>query len=113
MADDTTTISIADVGEKGSRFLLNHSDPAGTPRPDVWRQAVADFFQLDLDAEVLWTPIGPAPIIVATLIATAPRKPTPRIMGGAFGAGFGNPATLAAPCERDVDVAGIAGHAAR
>jgi photosystem II stability/assembly factor-like uncharacterized protein len=64
MADDTNPNSIADVGEKGPGFLLNHSDPAGTPRPDIWRQAVADFYQLDLDAEVLWTPIGPAPIIV-------------------------------------------------
>ena len=75
MADDTTTISIADVGEKGSRFLLNHSDPAGTPRPDVWRQAVADFFQLDLDAEVLWTPIGPAPIIVDADQSTMGKGP--------------------------------------
>src|ERR1035437_1672345 len=75
MADDTTTNSIADVGEKGSRFLLNHSDPAGTPRPDVWRQAVADFFQLDLDAEVLWTPIGPAPIIVDAEQSTMGKGP--------------------------------------
>src|ERR1700727_2291835 len=65
MADDPTRkIDPSDVGENGPAFLLDHSDPAGVPRPDVWRQAVADFYQLDLDASVLWSQIGPAPLIV-------------------------------------------------
>jgi Abnormal spindle-like microcephaly-assoc'd, ASPM-SPD-2-Hydin len=65
MADDPTRkIDPSDVGESGPAFLLDHSDPAGVPRPDVWRQAVADFYQLDLDASVLWSQIGPAPLIV-------------------------------------------------
>lgn len=64
MADAVDPENIADVGEKGPGFLLNHSDPAGIPRPDVWRQAVADFYQLDVDASVLWVPIGPAPLVV-------------------------------------------------
>ena len=64
MADPQKIIEQSDIGEKGPGFLINHSDPAGVPRPDVWRQAVADFYQLDLDASALWTPIGPAPLIV-------------------------------------------------
>ncbi|HZZ37518.1 MAG TPA: choice-of-anchor D domain-containing protein [Acidobacteriaceae bacterium] len=65
MADDPIRkIDPSDVGESGPAFLLDHSDPAGVPRPDVWRQAVADFYQLDLDAGVLWSQIGPAPLVV-------------------------------------------------
>jgi hypothetical protein len=65
MADNPKrTIDPEDVGESGPEFLLDHSDPTGTPRPDVWRQAVADFYQLDLDASVLWSQIGPAPLVV-------------------------------------------------
>lgn len=64
MADPIRKIDPTDVGESGPAFLLDHSDPAGVPRPDVWRQAVADFYQLDLDASVLWSQIGPAPLIV-------------------------------------------------
>ncbi len=64
MADAKKTINPVDVGESGPAFLLDHADPTGTPRPDVWRQAVADFYQLDLDAAVLWSQIGPAPLIV-------------------------------------------------
>ncbi|HEX4308937.1 MAG TPA: choice-of-anchor D domain-containing protein [Acidobacteriaceae bacterium] len=64
MADPIRKIDPSDVGESGPAFLLDHSDPAGVPRPDVWRQAVADFYQLDLDASVLWSQIGPAPLIV-------------------------------------------------
>ena len=64
MADAKKAINPLDVGESGPAFLLDHTDPTGTPRPDVWRQAVADFYQLDLDASVLWTQIGPAPLVV-------------------------------------------------
>ena len=64
MADATKKIDPSDIGESGPAFLLDHSDPTGTPRPDVWRQAVADFYQLDLDASVLWSQIGPSPLIV-------------------------------------------------
>ena len=64
MADPSKPIEASEVGEKGPGFVVNHSDPAGVPRPDVWRQAVSDFFQLDVDASVLSTPIGPAPLIV-------------------------------------------------
>lgn len=64
MADGKRAIKPFDVGESGPAFLLDHADPTGTPRPDVWRQAVADFYQLDLDASVLWSQIGPAPLVV-------------------------------------------------
>lgn len=64
MADLVRQIDPSDVGESGPDFLLDHTDPSGTPRPDVWRQAVADFYQLDVDASVLWTQIGPAPLVV-------------------------------------------------
>lgn len=64
MANPIRKTEPSDVGESGPAFLLDHSDPAGVPRPDVWRQAVADFYQLDLDASVLWSQIGPAPLIV-------------------------------------------------
>jgi hypothetical protein len=64
MADGKRTINPVDVGESGPAFVLDHADPTGTPRPDVWRQAVADFYQLDLDASVLWSQIGPAPLVV-------------------------------------------------
>ena len=64
MADAKNPINPADVGESGPAFLLDHADPTGTPRPDIWRQAVADFYQLDLDASVLWKQIGPAPLVV-------------------------------------------------
>ena len=64
MADANNMIEAADVGESGPAFLRDHTDPNGMPRPDVWRQAVADFYQLDLDASVRWTQIGPAPLIV-------------------------------------------------
>ncbi|HEY1986684.1 MAG TPA: choice-of-anchor D domain-containing protein [Terracidiphilus sp.] len=64
MADDPKQIDPMDVGESGPYFLLDHTDPAGVARPDVWRQAVADFYQLDLDASVQWSQIGPAPLVV-------------------------------------------------
>jgi len=64
MADAKKIIQSGDVGESGPAFLLDHTDPSGAPRPDVWRQAVADFYQLDLDASVLWSQIGPAPLVV-------------------------------------------------
>ncbi|HEY3705005.1 MAG TPA: choice-of-anchor D domain-containing protein [Terracidiphilus sp.] len=50
-------------GEQGE-FLEGYTDPAGTPSPDAWRQAVADFYQLDLDASVFWKQIGPAPLVI-------------------------------------------------
>ena len=64
MADATNKFDPSDVGERGPAFLLDHTDPAGVPRPDVWRQAVADFYQLDLDASILWSQIGPSPLVV-------------------------------------------------
>jgi hypothetical protein len=65
MADDPIRkIDPSDVGESGPLFLLDHSDPTGAPRPDVWRQAVADFYQLDTDASILWSQIGPEPLVV-------------------------------------------------
>ncbi len=44
------------------QFLDNHSSPDGQPRADLWRQGLLDFVQLDVDASVLWSPIGPAPL---------------------------------------------------
>lgn len=64
MADAKKPLDPDDIGESGPNFLLDHTDPTGTPRPDVWRQAVADFYQLDLDASVQWKQIGPAPLVV-------------------------------------------------
>lgn len=66
MPDVAETVDL-DAGDKedlSQSFLEDHSDPAGVPRPDIWRQAVADFYQLDLDASILWSQIGPAPLIV-------------------------------------------------
>lgn len=66
MADDPIKkIDPSDVGESGPTFLLDHSDPTGAPRPDVWRQAVADFYELDTDASIFWSQIGPQPLIVS------------------------------------------------
>lgn len=64
MADTTKMIDTTDAGRGGLNFLLDHTDPSGTPRPDLWRQAAADFYQLDLDASVLWTQMGPAPLVI-------------------------------------------------
>src|ERR1035437_1611411 len=64
MADANNMIEAADVGESGPAFLRDHTDPNGMPRPDAARQAVPAFYQLDLDASVRWTQIGPAPLIV-------------------------------------------------
>lgn len=64
MANDPTQVDTADAGERGPGFIVDHSDPSGTPRPDIWRQAVADFYQLDTDATIEWVQIGPAPLVV-------------------------------------------------
>ena len=64
MPDDPTQLDPSDIGEQGPGFLLDHADPSGAPRADIWRQAVADFYQLDTDASVLWEQIGPAPLVV-------------------------------------------------
>src|SRR3984885_3944343 len=45
-------------------YLESHSDPAGVPSSDLWRQGMLDFAQLDVDASVLWIPIGPAPLVI-------------------------------------------------
>ena len=52
------------VSEEQGEFLEGYTDPAGVPSPDAWRQAVADFYQLDVDASILWKQVGPAPLIV-------------------------------------------------
>ena len=52
------------VEEDKADFLEGYTDPAGVPSPDAWRQAVADFYQLDVDASILWMQVGPAPLIV-------------------------------------------------
>ncbi len=44
------------------QFLDNHSGPDGQPRADLWRQGLLDFVQLDVDASIFWSPIGPAPL---------------------------------------------------
>lgn len=44
------------------KYLREHSTPDGTPNTDVWRQGMMDYVQLDVDASVLWNPIGPAPL---------------------------------------------------
>ncbi len=46
------------------QYLRNHSDPTGVPSSDLWRQGMLDFAQLDVDASVLWIPIGPAPLLI-------------------------------------------------
>ncbi len=45
-------------------YLRNHSSPSGSPSSDLWRQGMLDFSQLDVDASVLWVPIGPSPLII-------------------------------------------------
>ncbi len=45
-------------------YLRNHSGPSGSPSSDLWRQGMLDFSQLDVDASVLWVPIGPSPLII-------------------------------------------------
>jgi hypothetical protein len=47
------------------KYLRDHSTPDGTPSPDVWRQGMMDYVQLDVDASVYWNPIGPAPLQIA------------------------------------------------
>lgn len=49
---------------RNPRFLPNHLDPGGVPRPDLWRQGIEDFFNMDVAASGLWTPIGPAGIVI-------------------------------------------------
>ena len=45
-----------------SHYLKAHSDPAGVPSTELWRQGMLDFAQMNVDAGVLWIPIGPAPL---------------------------------------------------
>ncbi|UWZ84399.1 choice-of-anchor D domain-containing protein [Occallatibacter riparius] len=62
--DEEVKTGEADVEEDKGDLLEAYVDPAGVPSPDAWRQAVADFYQLDLDASVLWKQVGPAPLVV-------------------------------------------------
>jgi hypothetical protein len=64
MADPNELIDIDDEAEDDPAAVQDQSDPNGTPQPDVWRQSVADFYQLDVDASVFWLQIGPKPLIV-------------------------------------------------
>lgn len=47
-----------------SQYLKAHSDPAGVPSTGLWRQGMLDFAQMNVDASVLWIPIGPAPLVI-------------------------------------------------
>jgi photosystem II stability/assembly factor-like uncharacterized protein len=49
------------------RYLRDHSTADGAPSPDIWRQGLTDFVQLDVDASIFWTPIGPAPLVIDAL----------------------------------------------
>jgi hypothetical protein len=66
-------------GKRLHVFLLNRSDSAGQPRADLWRQGLADFVQLDVDASVLWTSIGPGPLNIDSQVmwSNAPNPPIP------------------------------------
>ncbi|MGA8043251.1 MAG: hypothetical protein WCA37_10640, partial [Terracidiphilus sp.] len=64
MADDNKATAQNDGGEGGPDFRRDHADTTGAVRPDLWRQAVAAFLQLDRDASVRWEQIGPAPLVV-------------------------------------------------
>ncbi len=46
-------------GGRNPRYLANHLDPAGIPRPDLWRQGIEDFNGLDIVASGQWDLIGP------------------------------------------------------
>lgn len=46
------------------QYLDAHSDPTGAPSSELWRQGMLDFAQMNVDASVLWIPIGPAPLII-------------------------------------------------
>jgi photosystem II stability/assembly factor-like uncharacterized protein len=43
-------------------FLRNRRDASGQPRADLWKQGLLDYIELDVDASVLWSSIGPAPL---------------------------------------------------
>src|ERR1017187_9175172 len=51
-------------GKLRTAFLKNRSDSAGQPRPDLWRQGLLDYNELDVDASILWKSIGPAPLYI-------------------------------------------------
>ncbi len=58
-------ISPDDIPTHGAPdYLRNHTDPTGTPRPDLWRQGIGDFGQLEVAAEGAWEQIGPAPLSI-------------------------------------------------
>lgn len=46
------------------QYLKAHGDPAGVPSTDLWRQGMLDFAQMNVDASVLWIPVGPAPLVI-------------------------------------------------
>lgn len=46
------------------QYLDAQSDPTGAPSSELWRQGMLDFAQMNVDASVLWIPIGPAPLII-------------------------------------------------
>ncbi len=60
-------------------FLRGRSDSNGQPRADLWRQGLVDFVQLDVDSSVVWTPIGPGPLNIDSLVmwSNAPQPPIP------------------------------------
>ena len=54
-------------GKRRAGFLRDRSDSTGQPRADFWRQGLLDFVQLDVDASVAWTSIGPGPLYIDTV----------------------------------------------
>ena len=60
-------------------FLRDRSDPAGQPRSDLWRQGLLDSIELDVDASVKWTSIGPGPLNIESLVmwSNPPDAPIP------------------------------------
>ena len=48
--------------EAESASLRRHLDPAGVPSPDLWRQAIEDFNDMEVEASGLWQELGPSPL---------------------------------------------------
>jgi hypothetical protein len=59
-------------------FLRNRSDSSGRPRADLWRQGLLDFDEMDVDALILWTSIGPGPLNIESQVKwnNPPGAPT-------------------------------------
>ena len=61
---DLCHVTTSRVTQNGWSSTETTAIPRVSPSSDLWRQGMLDFAQLDVDASVLWIPIGPAPLII-------------------------------------------------